>query len=289
MIAGEDWHRGVIGIVASRLVERFRPPGRAHRGGEPGEEWTGSGRSIPRFDLHGALGACSSHLSRWGGHRAAAGLSIRPENVDAFARGVRRARGGGAGRGGPAAGDHRGRRRPGQRAHARAVRGARAPGAVRPREPGRHAAGRRLRALGARGRRGREAPAARRHRERERARARSPSGAARRSTAYRRPGRYDVAFKLAANRWNGTVAPQLVVREIFDTPARYEELRLALAGRVEGGAGRLDARGAEIFAELGLDRRRHRMAAARRVRRRSSQRSTRSPPPPRPSRRGTRS
>ena len=86
VIAGEDWHRGVIGIVASRLVERFRRPVVLIAGGEPGEEWTGSGRSIPSFDLHGALGACSSHLSRWGGHRAAAGLSISPDEVEAFAQ-----------------------------------------------------------------------------------------------------------------------------------------------------------------------------------------------------------
>src|SRR3954463_7759819 len=83
VLAGEDWHRGVIGIVASRLVERFHRPVVLIAGGE--DEWTGSGRSIPAFDLHGALGACSEHLGRWGGHRAAAGLSIRPENVEAFA------------------------------------------------------------------------------------------------------------------------------------------------------------------------------------------------------------
>src|SRR4029079_9080778 len=47
--------------------------------------WKGSGRSIPTFDLHAALGACSGLLGRWGGHRAAAGLSIAEENVDAFA------------------------------------------------------------------------------------------------------------------------------------------------------------------------------------------------------------
>ena len=48
-------------------------------------DWKGSGRSIPSFDLHGALAACSSLLGRWGGHRAAAGLSIAPENVPGFA------------------------------------------------------------------------------------------------------------------------------------------------------------------------------------------------------------
>jgi single-stranded-DNA-specific exonuclease len=83
VLAGEDWHRGVIGIVASRLVERFHRPVVLIAGGD--EEWTGSGRSIPDFDLHGALGACAGLLGRWGGHRAAAGLSICPENVEAFA------------------------------------------------------------------------------------------------------------------------------------------------------------------------------------------------------------
>src|SRR6185436_18776636 len=58
-----------------------RPPAK-------GGDWKGSGRSIPAFDLHAGLAACSGHLERFGGHRAAAGLSIRPDNVadlaDAF-------------------------------------------------------------------------------------------------------------------------------------------------------------------------------------------------------------
>src|SRR5947209_6351510 len=83
VVAGEGWHEGVIGIVASRLVERFHRPGVLVAGTDGG--WKGSGRSIPSFDLHAALGACSGLLGRWGGHRAAAGLSIRPENVEAFA------------------------------------------------------------------------------------------------------------------------------------------------------------------------------------------------------------
>src|ERR671936_699683 len=83
VVAGEGWHRGVIGIVASRLVERFHRPVVLIAGTDG--EWTGSGRSIPAFDLHAALGACADHLERWGGHRAAAGLSILPERVEAFA------------------------------------------------------------------------------------------------------------------------------------------------------------------------------------------------------------
>src|SRR5436305_1391303 len=81
---GEDWHEGVIGIVASRLVERYHRPVGLLAGGEG--LWKGSGRSIPSFDLHGALGGCAACLERFGGHRAAAGLSIAPEAVEAFAQ-----------------------------------------------------------------------------------------------------------------------------------------------------------------------------------------------------------
>src|SRR5213076_289704 len=83
VVWGDDWHEGVIGIVASRLVERFNRPVVLLAGTEG--DWKGSGRSIPSFDLHGGLAACSDLLERWGGHRAAAGLSIKPENVAAFA------------------------------------------------------------------------------------------------------------------------------------------------------------------------------------------------------------
>ncbi len=79
----EGWHQGVIGIVASRLVERFHRPVVLVAGGVDG--WKGSGRSISSFDLHGALAACSDHLERFGGHRAAAGLSIDPLRIEAFA------------------------------------------------------------------------------------------------------------------------------------------------------------------------------------------------------------
>src|SRR4051812_44150326 len=83
VVAGEDWHEGVVGIVASRLVERFRRPVVLIAGTDA--LWKGSGRSIPAFDLHGALAACAGHLERWGGHRAAAGLSIAREAVPTFA------------------------------------------------------------------------------------------------------------------------------------------------------------------------------------------------------------
>jgi single-stranded-DNA-specific exonuclease len=70
---------------------------------------------------------------------------------------------------------------------------------------------------------------------------------------YRRQGSYDVAFRLAANHWNGTVAPQLVVREIFDTPDGYDDLRTALLAEWEAGPDRWSPRARAIFEELGLD------------------------------------
>src|SRR5207302_9256884 len=76
VLAREEWHEGVIGIVASRLVERYHRPVVLIAGGE--REWKGSGRSTGSFDLHGALAARSDHLVRLGGHRAAAGLSLDP-------------------------------------------------------------------------------------------------------------------------------------------------------------------------------------------------------------------
>jgi single-stranded-DNA-specific exonuclease len=83
VVAGEGWHPGVIGIVASRMVERHhRPVVVISLDGEGGGR--GSGRSIPGFDLHAALEACSEHLDGFGGHRAAAGLQLRAENLDAF-------------------------------------------------------------------------------------------------------------------------------------------------------------------------------------------------------------
>src|SRR5207248_1265654 len=83
VLADAGWHEGVIGIVASRLVERFHRPVVLVAGGD--DLWKGSGRSIPTFDLHGGLATCASHLERFGGHRAAAGLSIEPGRVEAFA------------------------------------------------------------------------------------------------------------------------------------------------------------------------------------------------------------
>ncbi|HEU4701174.1 MAG TPA: DHHA1 domain-containing protein, partial [Conexibacter sp.] len=80
VLAGEGWHPGVIGIVASRIVERHHRPAILIALGEG--TGTGSGRSIPAFDLLGALHAAAPLLSRYGGHRAAAGLTLDAARVD---------------------------------------------------------------------------------------------------------------------------------------------------------------------------------------------------------------
>ena len=82
VLAGEGWHPGVIGIVASRMVDRYHRPCVVIA--LDGDSGRGSGRSIGAFDLHAGLAACSSHLRRFGGHRAAAGLEIDRDAVDAF-------------------------------------------------------------------------------------------------------------------------------------------------------------------------------------------------------------
>jgi single-stranded-DNA-specific exonuclease len=82
VLAGEGWHPGVIGIVASRLVERSgRPVVVIALDGDTGK---GSGRSIDAFDLLAGLTACEEHVIRYGGHRAAAGLEIERGRVADF-------------------------------------------------------------------------------------------------------------------------------------------------------------------------------------------------------------
>ena len=94
---GRDRHRGLSpGGAVHRPVVLIT---RSHDG------WKGSGRSVSRFDLHGALAACSAHLERFGGHRAAAGLSIEETSIEAFADGLRRPRGRDSRRRGPPPGD----------------------------------------------------------------------------------------------------------------------------------------------------------------------------------------
>lgn len=85
VLAGHGWHPGVIGIVAGRLAEKFHRPvvliALDELGVKPG---TGSGRSVPGFDLHQGLSQCSEFLSTFGGHQAAAGLKIVEDQVDGF-------------------------------------------------------------------------------------------------------------------------------------------------------------------------------------------------------------
>jgi len=86
VLAATGWHAGVIGIVASRIVERFHRPAilLALDGHDPQALAHGSGRSIPGFDLLAALQASAESLSTYGGHRAAAGLSLAPDLIDTF-------------------------------------------------------------------------------------------------------------------------------------------------------------------------------------------------------------
>lgn len=82
VLASEGWHPGVIGIVASRVVERVhRPTVLVALEGDTGR---GSARSIPGFDLYEAVAACASHLERFGGHRQAAGMDLRRDAVAGF-------------------------------------------------------------------------------------------------------------------------------------------------------------------------------------------------------------
>jgi len=82
VVASDAWHRGVIGIVASRLVDAFGVP--AVVIAFDGENGHGSARTTPDFDVHQALARCASDLSAWGGHRAAAGISLPMRALDSF-------------------------------------------------------------------------------------------------------------------------------------------------------------------------------------------------------------
>ena len=82
VLASEDWHPGVVGIVASRIAENHHRP--AVLVALEGESGTGSGRSIPGFDLLGALHDCAPVLDRYGGHSAAAGLTVARERLPEF-------------------------------------------------------------------------------------------------------------------------------------------------------------------------------------------------------------
>jgi single-stranded-DNA-specific exonuclease len=247
----EDWHEGVIGIVASRLVERFNRPVVLVAGS--GEGWKGSGRSIGSFDLHGALAACAAHLERFGGHRAAAGLSILPENLEAFAEAFA--------------------------AHADAVLDEQ--DLVPVTSVDAVVSGRDL-TLGLAQELERLAPFGlgnpdvtllvpacqavspatvgegkhlrfRVHQHGQDAGSAIAFGQGSQLDRLRAEGRFDVACRLKENHWNGTVAPQLVVRRLFDTPDAYESIRAWLAGLWQQGEDAWTADARRVFEELGLD------------------------------------
>jgi single-stranded-DNA-specific exonuclease len=252
VVAGEDWHEGVIGIVASRLEERYGRPVVLIAGSASGGDWKGSGRAGGSFDLHGALSACAEHLERFGGHRAAAGLAIRPDRVEAFAEAF-------AAHADAALTDDDVRARTPVDA---IVRGSEL-GLMLCEELGRLAPfglgnpgvmllvddceldrldtvgeGKHLRFRVRQ--RGRDAGSA------------IAFGFGSQLDRYRRVGRYDVAFRLQENRWNGTVSPQLVVRRIFDTDERYEELRGWFAEEWRRGETAWTPEARAVFEELGL-------------------------------------
>lgn len=86
VIDGENWHHGVIGIVASRITDRFGKPCIVISKG--GEEAKGSGRSVEGFSLFEAICACGDLLVKYGGHPMAAGITLKTENIDAFRKAI---------------------------------------------------------------------------------------------------------------------------------------------------------------------------------------------------------
>jgi single-stranded-DNA-specific exonuclease len=247
----EDWHEGVIGIVASRLVERFQRPVVLVAGSHDG--WKGSGRSIARFDLHAALQACSSHLERFGGHRAAAGLSIDPARLEAFAEAF-------ASHADAVLTDDDLRSSTvvdavvsageltlelAQELERLAPFGLGNPDvtllvpAAQPVGPATVGDGKHLRFRVRQ--HGHDAGSA------------IAFGQGSQLDRLRADGLLDIACRLKENQWNGTVAPQLVVRRMFDTPEGYEELRTRLAELWRAGRASWTPEAGRIFAELGLD------------------------------------
>jgi single-stranded-DNA-specific exonuclease len=251
-VAGADWHEGVIGIVASRLVERYHRPVVLIAGAEG--DWKGSGRSIPAFDLHAALGACSGLLGRWGGHRAAAGLSIPEENVDAFAEAFARHAG--------AALDEEDLE-PVISIDAVVARDAQlsldlcaelarlAPFGLGNPAPALLAPGCKLAELATVGE-GKHLRFRIRRDDRDGGSA-IAFGQGSRLDALRPDVLYDVAFRLEENHWNGAVSPQLVVRRMFASAPRFAELRDWLVSEYRKPPPERETEARQIFAELGLD------------------------------------
>jgi single-stranded-DNA-specific exonuclease len=247
-----DWNEGVVGIVASRLVERFNRPGIVLSAKD--DEWKGSGRSIPSFDLHASLAHSAGALERWGGHKAAAGLSLKPEAYEAFveqwtayAEGILSEE----------------ELSPRLQIDAIVPRGTRltlelcaelarlAPFGLGNPEVMLLAPGCELGDVATVG----EGRHLRYRVRRDGADAGSAIhfGAGGRLESYRVAGRRDVAFRLSENRWNGTVSPQLVVRRVFTAAARFDELRDWLVAEWKKPAAARDFEAAVVFAELELD------------------------------------
>ena len=82
VVFDESWHKGVIGIVASRLIETYYRPTLVFT--KSGTKLAGSARSVKGFDVYSALQACDKHIEQFGGHKYAAGLTLPPENYEAF-------------------------------------------------------------------------------------------------------------------------------------------------------------------------------------------------------------
>jgi single-stranded-DNA-specific exonuclease len=250
VVAGDGWHEGVIGIVASRLVERYNRPVVMIAGADG--DWKGSGRSVAAFDLHGGLAACEQHLLRFGGHRAAAGLTITPESVELFAA---------------AFAEHADSVLtdedlmpvtkidaivPGPKLNLDlcgelgrlAPFGLGNPGVVllvdncAIVDPATVGDGKHLRFRVKQ--RGRDAGSA------------IAFGMGAQLDRFRVEQRYDVAFRLQENRWNGVVAPQLVVRRVFDAVDGFEELRDWLGAQWKAGESAWTPEARAIFTELEL-------------------------------------
>ena len=213
--------------------------------------WKGSGRSFADFDLHAGLAACAGHLEGFGGHRAAAGLTITEDRLGAFADAF-------------AAEADRNLAdldlRPltvvdaivpagllsldlAQELERLAPFGLGNPeptllvASVEAATPATVGEGRHLRfRVRQHGRDGGSAIA---------------FGFGAQLERVQPGGRFDLAFRLKENRWNGTVAPQLVVRRLFDAPEAYDELRDWLA-QVAAGEATWTPEARAIFAELGL-------------------------------------
>ncbi|MDA8138659.1 MAG: single-stranded-DNA-specific exonuclease RecJ [Desulfobacteraceae bacterium] len=82
VLAGTDWHQGVLGVVAAKLVARYHRPAIVLSASDDGAK--GSGRSVPQLDMYAAVERCAHLLQTFGGHRMAAGLSLRTENIGQF-------------------------------------------------------------------------------------------------------------------------------------------------------------------------------------------------------------